>query len=227
MRKRYFLLTALVCAAVTTGCNNGNEPDPVIVPEPEFKLTETELNTEASGTICSVPYTIENPSEDGKINVSGNTDWATLKDITTENIEIKVEANPTEESRKAEITVTYSYTYNKASKSQVKTLTITQDGKEPEPVPDPDPELSVSADIPEFACEGAKDYEFVYELKNPVSGVKVEASSDVDWAGNIRILEDEKAVRFDVAENTAYEKREGKIILSYTYSINGNEPATI
>ncbi|MGM9736872.1 MAG: BACON domain-containing protein [Candidatus Cryptobacteroides sp.] len=117
MRKRKFFFTALMCAAVLAGCNNGNEPEPVTIPEPEFNLTETELNAEASGKICSVPFSIINPAEDGKINVSSNADWATLKDITTENIEIEVEANPTEESRMAEITVSYSYTYNKADAS--------------------------------------------------------------------------------------------------------------
>ena len=194
----YFLLALpLVFAA----CNGGDE-DVDKKKEPVLTATSEELlSLSAQGGEETITYTLENPVEGLSVVASANVDWISDFVYGEESVTFTVAANDTTEAREGVVTVAYT--------TLSFDVTVKQEGKTLEP------ELSVVAGATaEFEAAGGNGV-VEYEVKNPVEGVELTATTEADWVGDVKVDADASKVTYVVAANEKSEARSAKLVLSY------------
>lgn len=183
-------------------CTDKPEPEPQ--PEPQKKaqliLTSNEvMNFNADGGKGTIEYTLVNAREDVEFEAVCEAAWIG-EFAFGEDITFTVAENQNEEAREAKITVNYA----EASME----VTVKQAGKKVNAAP----ALVITSENPmEFEMNGGIGT-IKYTIENPVQGVDLTASKNVDWISQVTV-QSEKII-FQVAANTGA-AREGKITLTY------------
>ena len=137
--KRIIAILAL-CTIWFVGCkedapivNEPNTPDEPEVHAPIIKLSRNSVEVTAEGETINLSFTIENPVDGEKVEVSTEAEWVSNIIVGEEIMQFVVAQNTSEESRETLLTVEYEG-------ADSCTITVTQSGIEPEPAPDPEPE---------------------------------------------------------------------------------------
>ena len=199
MKKLFYLMLAL---PLFVACTDKPEPEPQ--PEPQKKaqliLTSNEvMNFKAEGGQGTIEYTLVNAREDVEFEAVCEAAWIG-EFAFGEEITFAVAENDAEEAREAKITVNYA----EASME----VTVKQAGKKVNAAP----ALVITSENPmEFEMNGGIGT-IKYTIENPVQGVDLTASKNVDWISQVTV-QSEKII-FQVAANTGA-AREGKITLTY------------
>lgn len=200
MKLRNLFYALLALPLVFAACEElGGEATPSAV---QFTVT-SELTAEFKATAGTgaIFYTLTNAPEDARPTATCADEWVNNFNVTASMITYKVSANTEEAARTTEIVVSY--------KEQEYKIAVSQEGKAAAPKA---PKLEVlSGNMQSFDFkETIGTIEF--SLENPIEGVKVVASANVDWITNIAVAE--TTVSFLVAANEG-DAREGKISLTY------------
>lgn len=182
-------------------------PQPQPQPEPEKKaqliLTSDEvMNFKAEGGQGTIEYTLVNAKEGVEFASECEADW--ISDfVFGEDITFVVAENEGE-AREAQIVITY------AEASMEVTVKQAQKTEEPKPTA---PAIVITSENPmEFEMNGGIGT-IKYTIENPVQGVELTASANVDWISQVTV-QSEKII-FQVLANEVEEAREGKITLTY------------
>ena len=200
MKLRNLFYALLALPLVFAACEElGGEATPSAV---QFTVT-SELTAEFKATAGTgvIAYTLTNAPEDARPTATCADEWVNTFNVTASMITYKVSANTEEVARTTEIVVSY--------KEQEFKIAVSQEGKAAAPKA---PKLEVlSGNMQSFDFkETIGTIEF--SLENPVEGVDVVASANVNWITNFAVAE--TTVSFLVAANEG-EAREGKITLTY------------
>ena len=200
MKLRNLFYALLALPLVFAACEElGGEATPSAV---QFTVT-SELTAEFKATAGTgaIFYTLTNAPEDARPTATCADEWVNNFDVTASMITYKVSANTEEATRTTEIVVSY--------KEQEYKIAVSQEGKA---AASKAPKLEVtSGNMQSFDFkETIGTIEF--SLENPIEGVDVVASANVDWITNFAVAE--TTVSFLVAANEG-EAREGKITLTY------------
>ena len=199
MKKLFYLMLAL---PLFVACTDKPEPQPE--PEPQKKaqliLTSNEvMNFKAEGGQGTIEYTLVNAREDVEFEAVCEAAWIS-EFAFGEDITFAVAENDAEEAREAKITVNYA----EASME----VTVKQAGKKVNAAP----ALVISSENPMEMDQNGGIGTIVYTIENPVQGVELTASANVNWISQVTV-QSEKII-FQVAANTGA-AREGKITLTY------------
>lgn len=171
--------------------------------EPVLKLTPSSMETDYSAKRLSFEYTISNPRDDGKVEVSCSASWVTNLKDRSGVIRFEVEDNNGDSSREAKIEVTYEYGTNSISQ----TFTLTQDYSVLGLVLTP---ASMETDY-----SAKSNLSFDYSVSNPRDGVTATISCSESWVTNIK--DNDGHVTFDVKANGEETSRTAGINVSYGY----------
>lgn len=111
------LLWSLMCLTLVVSCsedsvdNGGNQPNPpTVTKDSKIKLAKTEVSAGVAGGTFTIEYSIVNPHQATKVEVSAAEPW--VKDFKTNTegvIRFTVEPNDGAESRSCLVTVEYRY----------------------------------------------------------------------------------------------------------------------
>lgn len=205
MKKLFYLLLALPMLFVA--CNETPSDTDVVPQEPVIKLSTEQMEFLHDGGEAIINYTIENPKADVQLTATCEAKWIENLTIGAEEITFTVALN---ESRERETKIVFSYD----SKSvEVKVKQYSDGGNyDPELILNPADKL-----VLEYQQSTSK---IAYEVKNPIEGAEVSATSEAEWISNITV--GEKEISFDVAENNEELRRESVITISYstlTYNV--------
>ena len=196
MNTNKIFLYLLAIPLVFASCKE--EPEVQHPLEPVFTLTSEEtLNFGASGGEGVVTYTLENPVEGVEVVASANVDWIDGFEYG-DNVKFEVAVNSLLDAREGVVTLQYS-----ALSIEVKVCQAAATA--------PDLVLISEAEC-EFEAEGGEG-EFEFELSNPIDGIELAVSADVDWITDVK--DDKNVVTYTVVANDKEEAREGKVTLSY------------
>lgn len=102
---------------------------------PVIRVEKSTYNLSAAEEDISIQYSILNPLEGGKLEVSHQADWIHLYAIDESDLSMLVKANDANQERTTTLTLSYP-------EAKPVTITLKQAGKEntdPDPDPDPDP----------------------------------------------------------------------------------------
>lgn len=154
----------------------------------------------------SFGFTLINEVENGELKASADEEWVSDVIVEESKVSFSVSMNEMEEKRSCEVTLSYLF---EGSSIEDK-ITISQAGK---PLP---PVLTLSEN--EFSVEAqGSGLSVGYALENPVEGVSVAATSDVDWITGFD-YSTANTIEFNVAENSVEEERIGIVTFVYDYS---------
>ncbi len=195
--KFYFssaVLLVLMCASI--GCS---DDDPVVVPDLNLKNDLVEVVAE--GGMVTIDYQLTNPVEGASVKIKNEAAWLSDFKVLDNQISFRVAANTEESAREVKLTLTYSRL------EEVFFVTVRQSGAASLVVEKTEVEVSAEGGRQEIACT----------VKNPISGVKVEAECVANWIEKLETTD--KGVTFVVSANSLFEVREAEIKVVYGKSL--------
>lgn len=115
----------ILCPAfiIMCGCTKTQQPITPEQKDPVLVINDPDLtvNIGPKGGLSSFTYSIENPTDDGRIEATSVSEWITSIDYNTSGVIIfEAAPNPTEESRTCEIAVTYTYGQDETVEERMK-----------------------------------------------------------------------------------------------------------
>ena len=171
--------------------------------EPALSLkSEAVKEFTADGGNGEFAYEVVNPVEGTELKATVAEDAAWISDVKVDTaankVTYKVAANDTFEAREAKVTLTYG---------ELKVeVTVKQAGRAK-------PELALKSEAEKsFTAEGGAG-EFEFELKNPVEGTELKATTDAAWITDVKV--EGSKVAYKVAANEEEKAREAKVTLTY------------
>lgn len=174
----------------------GEDPKPVV---PALTLTSEEtMNLDCTLQEAVITYTLENPIQGQDVKAKANVDWISSFIIRDAEISFVVAANAGE-AREGKITVEYGILNFEVTVKQSEYVA-------------PAPVIVLSQNSMEFAPEGG-DCLITYTIENPVEGVELAVSEDVDWITDAIALDGEFYCY--VAANETSAMREATITFTY------------
>ena len=177
---------------------NTERLDPEIIIQ-SSAITEFDID----GGYGEIKYDILNGVDGVTLNASCSAEWITniAIDHSGRTVIYKVATNNTEETREAKITLTYGEAKAEITVKQKAAVVLVFEQNPAKP------EISVKA----AGGEGA----IGYTLKNPIEGVEVTATADVDWL-TIREIDTEKCrITYYASETKTKSERTGHITATY------------
>ncbi len=124
MRKTLFYALAILPALMVAGCDQTEDETPAEKPSIELGVTGN-ISVSRDGGEISIPYTISNPSDEGKISASVNEDvtWVNGFNYDTENTVVcHADENTQTQNRNAIVTLTYTYGSGESVTAQVNVI---------------------------------------------------------------------------------------------------------
>ncbi len=157
---------------------------------------------DAASQDIRVPLQLVN-TDGSTLQATDDADWIGTS-VVGSSVAFFVAENKSTLSRTATITLTYS--------SATATVTVTQRGKTPSGPPDI--ELIVNPDANNGLSSTGGDQGVWARVTNPVEGVQMQLSTDVDWMTNLRSGAND-TYYFTTGKNTSGQTRTGHFILTY------------
>ena len=169
--------------------------------KPELGLkSEATKEFTAEGGAGEFEFELKNPVAGTELKATTDAAWITDVKVEGSKVAYKVAANEEEKAREAKIRLTYG--------ELGITVTVKQAAANA-------PELALKSEATKaFTAEGGNG-EFAFELKNAKADVELEAKADVQWISDVKVDAAASKVTYKVAANTAYDKRNGEVVLSY------------
>ena len=174
----------------------GEDPKPAV---PELTLTsEDTMNLDCTLQEAVITYTLENPIQGQEVKAKANVDWISSFIVRDSEISFVVAANAGE-AREGKITVEYGILNFEVTVKQSEYVA-------------PAPVIVLSENSMEFAPEGG-DCLITYTIENPVEGVEIAVSENVDWITDAIALDGQFYCY--VAANETSAMREATITFTY------------
>ena len=112
MTKRFFAFFAAIailltaCEPANTDPTGGNEPSNTT---PSLTISKTEFNVGYGKSFCAITYTLNNPTEEYKVEVAADVEWINSIDQSMMgSIKFTVDENSSYDARQGIITVSYA-----------------------------------------------------------------------------------------------------------------------
>ena len=172
--------------------------------DPEIILQSSAITEfDIDGGYGEIKYDILNGVDGVTLNASCSAEWITniAIDHSGRTVIYKVATNNTEETREAKITLTYGEAKAEITVKQKAAVVPVFEQKPAKP------EISVRA----AGGEGA----IGYKLENPVKGVEVAATADVDWLTILGIDTEKCRITYYASETDTKSERTGHITATY------------
>ena len=177
----------------------GEELKPVITVKAEDAVKEFE----AEGGNGEASFTLENAAEGAQVEAKADeaATWISVVAVANNKVTYTVAANETDKAREAKITLTCG-----EAKAEITVKQKAAAGPVFEQKP-AKPEVSVKA----AGGEGA----IGYKLENPIKGVEVAATADVDWLTISEIDTEKCRITYYASETETKSERTGHITATY------------
>ena len=190
------------------------EPEPT--PEPELTLKgEATKEFAAEGGNGEFAYELKNAVEGTELVATCEAQWVSNVAVDEANSKVTytVATNESEEAREAEVVLAYGELEVKVAVKQAAAEASSE------------PSFTLKS-LSSVTAQAAGGQAVIgYNLENPVEGVNVEASVDVEWISITEIDQDKKRIYYYVNETDTRDERTG--IITATYGEYGSFTVTV